>query len=329
MLGSVRSSGVVHSASPSHHRRLLSAPSSSRPAASRRTSSSAPAATASAREAEQQRKVGPLAPRIGSAGRPARRRARAPAARAAARGAGAAAARRRRLARRRFRRDRRAGPAALRAAAPRSQRRGRRSSCRRVDAQVLAPAAEARPMAVVAADAALVDEPRVGGEQRPRGRLLHRSQRAVAPGQDRVRGVDGHGGERPRSGAAHGSDRMARRPGRSRCRSAADEDRRAERHAAVQQLDVGDVHADAAVRRAGADRVVLPGAVDADAARDAHPARLQRVRRAAAADRRARRARRPRGCSGPTRPGRSACSGSRSGRWASGSRAGRRRPCRS
>ena len=50
--------------------------------------------------------------------------------------------------------------------------------------------------------------------------------------------------------------------------SAADEDRRADGHALVEQLHVGDVHADAAVRCARADRVVLAGAVDADAVGD-------------------------------------------------------------
>src|ERR671919_1362455 len=57
----------------------------------------------------------------------------------------------------------------------------------------------------------------------------------------------------------------------------ADQDRRADRHARIQVDDVGDAHPDAAVRRAGADRVLRRGAVDADAAGDPEPARLQRI----------------------------------------------------
>src|SRR5690349_7903396 len=44
------------------------------------------------------------------------------------------------------------------------------------------------------------------------------------------------------------------------------------------QIDhVRDVHPDAPVRRARADRAVLVGAVDADAVGDPHPARLERI----------------------------------------------------
>src|SRR5215207_11198998 len=52
----------------------------------------------------------------------------------------------------------------------------------------------------------------------------------------------------------------------------------------VQVLDVGDVHPDAAVRRARADRPVLGGPVDADAVGDPEPARLERVVRRPARD---------------------------------------------
>ena len=67
----------------------------------------------------------------------------------------------------------------------------------------------------------------------------------------------------------------------------------ADGHARVQVDHVGDVHADAAVRRARPDRPVLGGAVDADAVGDAQPARLERVVRRAAGDHLARRATRP------------------------------------
>ena len=60
-------------------------------------------------------------------------------------------------------------------------------------------------------------------------------------------------------------------------RVSADPHGRPDRHALVERDDVGDVHADAAVRGARADRAVLAGAVDADAVGDPHPARLQRV----------------------------------------------------
>src|SRR4051794_24362786 len=53
----------------------------------------------------------------------------------------------------------------------------------------------------------------------------------------------------------------------------------------VEVDDVGDVHADAAMRGARADRPILGRAVDADAVGDTHPARLERVVRAAAGDR--------------------------------------------
>ena len=63
-----------------------------------------------------------------------------------------------------------------------------------------------------------------------------------------------------------------------------DEDLRADGDPRVQVLDVGDVHPDAAVRRARADRPVLGGAVDADAVGDPEPARLERVVRRPAGD---------------------------------------------
>ena len=73
---------------------------------------------------------------------------------------------------------------------------------------------------------------------------------------------------------------------------------------ALEQVDhVGHVHADAAVRRARADRVVLAGAVDADAVGDAHPARLQRVGGAAALDGGALQLAGPRASWAPTTPG--------------------------
>ena len=63
------------------------------------------------------------------------------------------------------------------------------------------------------------------------------------------------------SGAAAAQSSAARRRG-----ALGDEHGRPERHALVERDDVGDVHADAAVRGARADRAVLAGAVDADTA---------------------------------------------------------------
>ena len=59
----------------------------------------------------------------------------------------------------------------------------------------------------------------------------------------------------------------------------------ADGHPRIQVDHVGDAHADAAVRRARADRPLLGGAVDADRAVDAEPPRLERVVRRAAGDR--------------------------------------------
>ena len=63
-----------------------------------------------------------------------------------------------------------------------------------------------------------------------------------------------------------------------------DVDRRADRHAVVELLDVRDVHPDAAVGGGRADRGVVGRAVDAHAVVDAQPAGLDRVLRRAARD---------------------------------------------
>src|SRR3954454_18517171 len=63
-----------------------------------------------------------------------------------------------------------------------------------------------------------------------------------------------------------------------------DVNRRTDRNLVVELDDVGDPHADAAVRRRGADRADVVGPVDAGAGEDAHPARLERVVRRAARD---------------------------------------------
>src|SRR5207253_1144209 len=54
-------------------------------------------------------------------------------------------------------------------------------------------------------------------------------------------------------------------------------DRRPDADLVVEVDDVGDVHADAAVRGSRADRRVRVGAMDAGPAVEAHPARLDRV----------------------------------------------------
>src|SRR6185436_1389330 len=71
------------------------------------------------------------------------------------------------------------------------------------------------------------------------------------------------------AGSSGGGDRRLR-----------DVDRRADVDLVVELDDVGDVHADAAVRGGRADRAVRGGPVDARAGVDAHPARLDRVVRA-------------------------------------------------
>ena len=80
------------------------------------------------------------------------------------------------------------------------QRRGDRDPealhLRGRDPNVGAPAREACPVAVVAAHATFVDEPRVGGQQRARRRVRNRPQLGARPEQNRLSGVGRHG--RPR-----------------------------------------------------------------------------------------------------------------------------------
>src|ERR687886_1593187 len=63
-----------------------------------------------------------------------------------------------------------------------------------------------------------------------------------------------------------------------------DVNRRTDRHLVVELDDVRDAHADAAVRRRGADRADRVRAVDARPVEDAQPARLERVVRRPARD---------------------------------------------
>src|SRR3954453_1196865 len=63
-----------------------------------------------------------------------------------------------------------------------------------------------------------------------------------------------------------------------------DVNRRTDRNLVIQVDDVGDPHADAPVRRRGADRADVVGPVDAGPGEDAHPPRLERVVRRAARD---------------------------------------------
>src|SRR3954471_7213659 len=63
-----------------------------------------------------------------------------------------------------------------------------------------------------------------------------------------------------------------------------DVNRRTDRNLVIEVDDVGDPHADAPVRRRGADRADVVGPVDAGSGEDPHPARLERVVRRAARD---------------------------------------------
>src|SRR3954452_18143679 len=63
-----------------------------------------------------------------------------------------------------------------------------------------------------------------------------------------------------------------------------DVNRRTHRHLVVELDDVGDPHADAAVRGGGPDRADGVRAVDPGPVEDAHPARLERVVRRPAGD---------------------------------------------
>ena len=79
------------------------------------------------------------------------------------------------------------------------QRRGRRGAEGARAAPGSMPSSSHQPpkraqCAVVAAHAALVDEPRIGRQQRARGALVDGVQLAVAPDQDRVGSVVGHRG---------------------------------------------------------------------------------------------------------------------------------------
>ena len=163
--GSVCSSGVVQRTSSSHHNRLDSAPSSSRPSSSRSSSSPAPTRTASARSATSVSRSGPF-----QRGRARGSPAGAIATRTASDGRG-----RRAQAQQQQRRAALAGPRLdARKPAPRparQRRRHRRAKARQLvrrRTELRTPTAEALPVRVERAHGAVADEPRVGGQQRPR-----------------------------------------------------------------------------------------------------------------------------------------------------------------
>ena len=85
------------------------------------------------------------------------------------------------------------------------------------------------------------------------------AQSAVSTGRRDVRRHAAGNGDRGDGTAQPAARRQPPRP------VSADPHGRPDRHALVERDDVGDVHADAAVRGARADRSVLAGAVDADA----------------------------------------------------------------
>src|SRR3954462_2194529 len=87
-----------------------------------------------------------------------------------------------------------------------------------------------------------------------------------------------------------------------------DVNRRTDRNLVIEVDDVGDLHADAPVRRGGADRADVVGPVDAGPGDYAHPARLERVVRRAARDDLAGKRPGPLGCSARSRPGSPPCS---------------------